>query len=85
MQKYVYIMCIDVYACVYTYYVYLHYVYIYVYIHLNVKLLCWNFNSVPWLLLSKTGLKFGFTAVYFSITYMTTMTAQCKVILAILG
>ena len=31
MHKYVYIMCIYVYACVYTYFVYIYYVYICIY------------------------------------------------------
>ena len=44
-------------------------------IDLDVQQLCWN--------LQKKGLKFGFTVVYFSITYITTMRAQGKVILAI--
>ena len=44
-----------------------------------------NFNSIPWPLWRKLGLKFGFAVVYFSIIYMTTITAQSQVILAILG
>ena len=41
------------------------------------------FNSL--VALEKNGFKFGFTVVYFSIIYMTTVTAQGNVILAILG
>ena len=41
------------------------------------------FNSL--VSLEKNGFKFGFTVVYFSIIYMTTVTAQGNVILAILG
>ena len=41
------------------------------------------FNSL--VALEKNGFKFGFTVVYFSIIYMTTVTAQGSVILAILG
>ena len=41
------------------------------------------FNSL--VALEKNGFKFGFTVVYFSTIYMTTVTAQGNVILAILG
>ena len=41
------------------------------------------FNSL--VALEKNGFKFGFTVVYFSIIYMTTVTAQGNVILTILG